>query len=202
MMSSMKKSLLYLLTALISSVPAIAVPVTVVNPGFETGDFSGWTPFGDFILGANVDINTNPFSPGPTHEAAFGATTVIGISQDLATVAGHNYLITFFLDNTGGSKVFFQSAFGSVNGTTLTSIPPGGYAQYSYLATASSAVTSLSFAFANDVSSWFLDEISVEDLNATAGAPELNGEAALITFMFLSAGLSLVCSRKQGPSAA
>ena len=177
---------------------AFAVPVTVVNPGFETGDFSGWTPFGNFILGANVDINVNPFAPGPIHEAAFGnAGSVAGISQDLATVAGHNYQVTFFLDNTGGSKVFFQSVFGSVNGTTLNAVPPGGYMQFSYLATASSAITELSFTFMNDVSSWFLDEISVEDLDASAGAPEVNGGTALLPFLFIAAGLGLVSSRKR-----
>jgi hypothetical protein len=68
----------------------------VVNPGFETGNFTGWTQIGDTTF-TGVDTLS-------AHSGSFGADMgPIGslgfISQDLAAVAGATYDLTFWLAN-------------------------------------------------------------------------------------------------------
>src|SRR5205814_9939401 len=72
-------------------------PATLANGGFETGDFTGWTQFGN--LGYTA-VNTGSFSGvsphGGTYEAHFGpVTTTGGIQQTVTANAGDTVTVDF-----------------------------------------------------------------------------------------------------------
>jgi hypothetical protein len=54
---------LWLYVILLAASLAVAGPIPVVNPGFETGDFSGWTRSGN--LGFTV-VTSDPRTAGLT----------------------------------------------------------------------------------------------------------------------------------------
>lgn len=107
----------------------------VMNGSFETGDFTGWTQFGNTgftgVQGNFAGVNPEDGS----FQAYFGPVGSLGgISQDLATVAGQSYDISFYLYNFGGTPSEYSAQFGS---TVLTDVvnPPG----FGYTDSASSA---------------------------------------------------------------
>lgn len=73
----------------------------VVNGGFETGDFSGWT-----VTTAPAGSNLNVYA-GQAFDGNFAASFAAngglydGIAQSLATTAGQEYEITFWVNNLG-----------------------------------------------------------------------------------------------------
>ena len=73
----------------------------VTNGGFETGDFTDWLQSGmtDFTA---VDMG---FPHGGDYSAYMGPIGGTGtLSQDLATVAGQQYLVKFWLLNGDGAN--------------------------------------------------------------------------------------------------
>ena len=187
----MSKLAMLILVGWALTAPGVAVPVT--NPGFETGDFTGWTPFGDSTF-TGVDAesaHTGDFG------AFFGPSGVGGVQQTLTTVAGNLYQISFFLQQEGGSLNSFGTDFGGIAGPALTNSAPFGYTQFSYNAIASSASTALRFSFTNQLDLWDLDDVVVTDLGA-AGAPELNpGVAAVPLAVVGLTGLLLSDGRRR-----
>ncbi len=107
------------LIALSVSVPSFAdvcgaVPGNlVVNCGFETGSFSGWTQSDNinntFVAGA--------FDEGPNSGSRFAALGNVGfnasLSQTLATVIGQSYNISFYFASDGSTPNEFSASFGS-----------------------------------------------------------------------------------------
>src|SRR5262245_60755082 len=77
----------------------------VVNGGFETGDFTGWTQFGNTGF---TGVQAGPFGGinphGGQFHAFFGPVgSTGGISQVVpGTVLGGNYVLDFWLHNFGG----------------------------------------------------------------------------------------------------
>src|SRR5262245_9224158 len=131
----------------------------VTNPGFETGNFTGWALSGPTSFSA-VDT----FSP---HSGRFGAfLSTIGstgspgsLTQTLATTAGVSYDIEFWL-NTPLKPNFLSVSFDGMvldsltNITTSSSIPTPVYTLFSHTAVASSASTDLVFTFRHDSWGW------------------------------------------------
>lgn len=159
----------------------------VTNPGFETGDFTGWTLSGDtsFTL-------VDDFFP---HSGSFGAFlgtcdfddpscdgSTGSITQTLATTAGASYDIEFWL-NVEITPNFLSVSFDGIVLDSLTDITTfidggcshpspiagGCYTLFSYTASASSATTDLVFTFQHDPWGWDLDDVSVE---AATAVPE------------------------------
>jgi|SRR5271157_1179838 len=156
----------------------------VVNGGFETGDFTGWT------LGGNVDGNTVVESAGPpgydhwlphsgTYFAALGARGRNDpanpdnfLSEVIATTAGQSYTFSWYLGSDGGLPNDFTALW---NGTAILSLlntpaTPGynpngpgvaAYAFYSFTEVATGASTTIQFNSRNDPSFWAFDDVSV-----------------------------------------
>lgn len=141
----------------------------VVNGGFEQADISvvpvdfvGWTASG---------VTGKYFSVGPDRSGAglysamigtMGSDTVLSQTQQLATAAGQQYLVSFWLKNTQGYNGDpFQVSFDGVTLMSWTTIGPLNWTQFSFLATASSADSDLTFSLHNDPSFYYLDDVSV-----------------------------------------
>ena len=148
--------------ALLASAPLRAN--IVVNGGFETGDFTGWTQFGDTSF-SGVD-GLSPFAG--TYAAFFGPAETGGISQTLATAAGTVYHIEFWLKNevdANGDDTpnLFQMNWDgvAVAQIMLTDASIPGYTLFGINLAATGALTDLSFAFTNVPAFWDLDNVSV-----------------------------------------
>jgi len=148
--------------ALAASVAAYAVPNSVSNGGFETGDFTGWTQFGDTSF-SGVDT----FAPqAGTYGAFFGPSNAGGISQTLATTGGRSYLVEFWLQNeadvhsTATPNSFTFNWDGGPTEMVLADAPAFGYTHHSFVLPATSATTNLSFAFEHVPAFWDLDSVS------------------------------------------
>lgn len=167
----MKFGLLVTALALAAAAPVAAANVAV-NGSFETGDFTGWTQFGNTGFTAVASFTSGI----PTTDGAFAAYfgpvgNVGGISQ---TFSAGTYNVSFDLSQDGGS--FSQVDFGGT--TLLSNVSVGDYSSYNFTVTVG-ANSALSFSFQNDPSYYYLDNVVV-DLVA-GGVPEPTTWALLIT---------------------
>ena len=107
------------LLAGLASMPASAVSL-ITNGGFEAGNFSGWTTFGDLgDLASYASVSSE--SPVPhtgMYGASFGTQQAASLTQSFSTVSGATYLVDFWLQSeadagglTGSNS--FQFKFGS-----------------------------------------------------------------------------------------
>ena len=138
----------------------------VVNGSFETGDFTGWTQFGNTgFTGVQKGAFDGVSPTDGSYQAYFGAVGSIGgISQNIATVAGGNYNVQFDLANLsgGGTPVEYSIQFGTTVLKDVTTLAAFGYTHFDFTATATSSMTGLvAFGFRQDVSYFLLDNISV-----------------------------------------
>jgi hypothetical protein len=151
---------------------ASATPITniVTNGGFETGNFTGWTQGGNTSF-TGVDMssahsgNFGVFA-GPASDPKGGGGPGT-LSQNLATVAGSTYELSFFMYGEEGGKGF-TDGFGTVNfkvfwnGVMIfdTTTPPSSYTQFSFFnLTATGPSTELKFVFQNDPSFFHFDDV-------------------------------------------
>lgn len=180
----MKKALLLISTIGLLSLAGLAKADTlVVNGGFETGDFSGWTtyPAPDFASYFGVD-NSNPHSG--TYAAYFGASPLAfdGIGQTLQTVANQQYMISFWLDidSEGDPSNNFQALWNGIVVADITSqtANEGNYMQYtaSVIGTGSDSLRLQGF---NGASFDYLDDVSVAVATPEPASLLLSGLALL-----------------------
>src|SRR4029453_15258966 len=88
-LAAIRCSLMFTAVAALSvAYPAKANLIT--NPGFETGDFTGWTPMVNAAV-VGTFMNTAPHSGN--YQALLGSTA--SNSQTLTTMAGATYTIYF-----------------------------------------------------------------------------------------------------------
>ena len=157
--------------------PAAAANL-VLNPGFETGDFTDWT-----VAGEGIAID-NAFPNIGCCDAVFTATTGPDagvLSQTLSTEAGKSYTLSFaVLDEAGFNGDTFIAQFGDFSATITgdEAASPGNlpslYTAMTFLVPAADIVggaTILSFKGLSDPGlgvDWNLDDASV----TAAAAPE------------------------------
>lgn len=172
-----------------SPAPARADAINlVVNGGFDHADitvnpvdFVGWTASGN---------TGNYFSVGPDRTGAgmysamigtMGSDTILSQTQDLATVAGQQYLVSFWLKNTQGySGDPFQVIFDGRTLASWTTAGPFNWTQFSFLATAGASNAELTFSLHNNPSFYYLDDVSV---TATIAPPAPTPEPASLALL-------------------
>ena len=145
----------------------------VVNGGFETGDFTGWTQFDN----PDNTAVAGQFGLAPhsgDYQGVFGPVdSTGGITQVLNTVAGQNYTISLWLANLGNHAPNYASI--SFGGQTLQTFSDAGgfaYTNLTYSAVATGAQTALTFTFRNGPSYFIMDDVSVSGLEGTPAVPE------------------------------
>jgi hypothetical protein len=147
----------------------------ITNPGFETGDFTGWTNVNGVVVGTFFG-----FAP---HSGNFQAANTTGsLTQSVATTPGASYTIDFWLGHTVNSLPnSFSVSWGGVPLFSLTNQSSFGYTEYTFNATALTASTALQFGFVEPVGAsgiWFLDDVSVNP--AGVGVPDGGSTVSLL----------------------
>jgi hypothetical protein len=192
----------------------------VQNPGFETGTFGPWvaSPYGGNGGGGWV-VSSGAGAHSGTHYVSTGCNGSEGgtciaaypgtggwLYQDLATVPGTQYTLTFYYapgSASGGGSAELQVLWGPSatplttggNGTCTgscvfdnASIGSSAYTQYSVSLMATSTSMRLEFLGRQDPQSDFLDDISVTAPAPVVSAPTLLPSSLLVTM----AGLACV----------
>lgn len=190
---------------LFSASPARATEL-VINGGFETGVFAPAWHVVTAASGSDVGIQSGclpvschlyyDIAPGENDvhggdkAVEFGATGTSNdtIYQDLATTAGLNYkidfwlLVTTFLADANGNFDDFGTAPPANNRFSVSwNLQPAlvnvdnakqGWTEYSFIVTATAATTRLSFSGRNKPGFDVLDDVSVTPFDVNAPVPE------------------------------
>jgi hypothetical protein len=129
----------------------------VVNGGFETGDFTGWTVSGADTPGWDYGISTNQPQSG-TYSAWFGSPSGLTyLSQEIPTTPGQEYEISFWgaINNQGqppdNEIQFYWNGIELLNGID---VPGRNWTFVETRVYATQDQTEAEFAFMN-VPGWF-----------------------------------------------
>ena len=162
-----RTSLIVLAALALFTRPAAANLVT--NGSFETGDFTGWSAFGNLgFTGVTGDFNGVLPTDG-SYQASFGPVgSVGGITQTIATTPGATYAFSFDLANLGGLPSFVDASFGGTTVLSLTNPSDFSYTAYLFSVVASGNATAVTFRFRQDPSYFLLDDVTLEQ----TGVPE------------------------------
>ena len=168
----------------------------IKNPGFETGDFSGWTRSGN--PGFTSLTSVPSFVRSGTFAAFLGPIGSDGfLSQTFATVPGDLYIVSFSLRSDGGFPNDFNASWSGSPFFSQTNIPLGGYQTFAFKEIAQGPSTVLQLGFRNDPGFLGLDDVAVvnglDDI-AVNPTPE---PATLLLFGTTAAGLGLARWRQR-----
>lgn len=158
----MKRSVCLFALVIASSFASVASADLVTNGGFETGDFTGWTQFGDTGFTFVFDPNGGPVYDGG-FSAAFGPFNAIGgIGQIIQANVGDQCQVDFWLSNLGGTPNYFEADFDGLALVSITDDLAGfGYTHFSYNVTVANANPALVFGFFHSPRYWLLDDVGV-----------------------------------------
>jgi MYXO-CTERM domain-containing protein len=183
--SNMKKTI-FAVTAV--ALAAAAANAQLTNGGFETGDFTGWSQFGDLSFTGVTSGTLNGVGPqeGAFH-AYFGPIGSGGISQAIAANTGDTLTITFMLGNNPYNSPFPDDSVsvdvGGVNLAAATNVGSLNYGGLSFTLTSPVDNPVLSFTFHNAPDYWLLDNVAVNVTQTPAP-----GAAAVLGLGGLAAG--------------
>lgn len=168
----MNKTLRYaaLLACLALASSARARAGMIVNGGFETGDFTGWTTV---PAGSGSDFGVDDSLPHNGGHEAFFAGISIGsydeFSQSVPTVAGTNYAITFWVSSIGSGPADLQVDWDGNRILDILNPDAFDYTRYAFTEIASSSSTPLSFQGYDFFNGILIDDV---DVVAVSGVPE------------------------------
>ena len=136
------------------SITEDAGPSLAVNGGFETGDFTGWTASGPVV---ELDAIGGDFGNYTVNLAGSGGS----LEQDIATVAGQHYVLSFYVagDAGGGNESFTASWAGAqlVSTTDLAF----GFTKYTFDVLGDGATDHFVVNYATDGSGIHFDQFSL-----------------------------------------
>ena len=153
----------------------------IVNGGFETGDFTGWTQFGDTSFTSVLSSGSH----GGTYHGQFGPLTPGGIQQALTGVtAGQSLFIGFwYYAGNVATGDFMSAAIGNITFFNVTSAPTG-WTQFTTTLIAPSNNPMLTFTFQNNPSYWHIDDIGMPEPPAGAAIGLPGGAPAKVSAAF------------------
>ena len=182
----------------------------VVNGGFETGGFTGWT-----LISPNftTKVDNGAISGIPPYSGNFeAASDAFGaldyLSQTLATTPGASYTLSLWLDSPDG--VTPNKFLVSWNGNILfdqRDMPALGWTNLQFLVSATGASTVLQFGFRDDNSYLALDNVSVLPSQSAPGIASFslsgtnlvvngsNGQSGATYYVLMTTNLSLPLSQ-------
>jgi len=136
-----------------------AIPGNLVaNCGMETGNYPPWVRSGDpsFTSIDNASAHSGVFGLdiGPVNGLGF-------IAQNLATKAGGNYALRFWLKNLGGNPNRIQVSWGGTVILDRSDLPAFNYTEYCWNGTAATDSTELKFGYLQVPSFFYHDDVSV-----------------------------------------
>jgi len=159
----------------------------IINGGFETGDFTGWTlnltngyPH-NFVTNSYTEIiNLRYLTITPQSGSYFAALKTPGqegyLSQDVPTAAGVCYLLSLWMENADGETPNEFTVWW--NGNTLfdqDNIPKTGWTNLQYIVTATGNSTILQIGARDDTTYLELDNVSLIPILPPAFAPVSTG---------------------------
>ena len=150
----------WVVAILLLSVGRSSIASIVVNGGFETGAFTGWslsgnTGFTSVVAGAAAHSGNYSAQLGPVGSEGF-------ITQNLPTTAGTNYVLTYWLGNDGGAPNEFTVIWNGGVVSDQLNTSSFAYTLFTLNVTATGVSTPLTFGFRQDPNFLHLDDISVD----------------------------------------
>jgi len=149
----------------------------VLNGAFTSGDFTDWiTHTCSTCSGPGWDVGSFPANPGtPPTDTTFAATEECGhgpcnnpvtgdwIAQDLPTVAGETYTLTFLFDPGRRTPNELEVLWGGsvVTDGKIINAPGSTWDEYTFTLTAPSSSTELQFTGRDNRSKLYLTDIAV-----------------------------------------
>jgi hypothetical protein len=142
----------------------IAVQPLLINGGFETGDFTGWSVSGD-IYGLFVMPSRNyNYAHSGNCAAAFGSPYTPGfLSQTVQTIPGAHYTISFWLLSPDGQTPNqFEVVWEGQRLYDTINLPRRGWTKLQFPVSAASTSTTLQFGGRDSPSLLALDDVRLD----------------------------------------
>ena len=160
----MKKLMMIATMLVLFGLQAGMANANVMNGGFETGDFTGWTLTGVDLDNDFVFVDGTGTQHSGSYEALLGKSGSIGtLSQSIGTITGQKYEVSFWLANDMPGTNSYQALWnGLVQGAAnLVDTNAFGYKEYRFTGIAAGDSATIAFNFLNDPSTFHLDDVSV-----------------------------------------
>jgi hypothetical protein len=138
----------------------------VVNGSFETGNFSGWTQFGNTgFTGVQLGSFGGIAPTDGAYQAFFGPVgSTGGITQSLATIPSGFYWVSFDVANLGGTPNSFAADWGGLTFLAGTNVGVAPYTHFAFTLMAAGASTALTFTTRQDPSFFLVDNVNVQSM--------------------------------------
>jgi hypothetical protein len=161
----MKKIGLLATSMLVAGLMAGAAPAhaNLVNGGFETGTFSGWTETGDTTFNGVQCPGPDASVRGGDCSAFFGPVGPRGGIQQVVDVgrAGQNWILSFAFQPDGAVGSLFEVMFGGQTLLSLLNPPAGDYTVYTFGGITTASSMTLSFSFLDPAGFLLLDNVTL-----------------------------------------